>query len=75
MDENEKNRLSRTSMFFITGFSSLFFSLVIKMLDGSHSRILLLIGAISFFSGLLNGAMEIVICRNERKKKNNRLVS
>lgn len=75
MDENEKNRLSRTSMFFITGSSSLLFSLVIKMLDGSYSRILLGVAAIAFISGLINGAIDFVLRNIEKRKKDNGLAS
>ena len=75
MDENEKNRLSRTSMFFITAFSSLLFSLVIKMLDGSYPRILISVAAIAFISGLLNGAIDLVLSRIGKRKKDNGLAS
>lgn len=70
MDEKEMMGFSWTGMFLVTGFSSFGFSQVLKVLDGSHSRILLIIGAISFFLGLLNwGFKKILQQYNLRKRK------
>ena len=39
------------------------------MLDGSHSRLLVLIGVIAFFLGLLNWAGKMVLDQSGKKEK------
>ena len=69
MDEKEMMELSRTSMFFVTSFSAFLFTIIIKVLDGSHSRLLVLIGVIAFFLGLLNWAGKMVMDQSGKKEK------
>jgi hypothetical protein len=54
MQEKEMMRFSWTGFFLVTGCSSFIFSAVMKILDGAHSRFLVLTGFVTVSLGLLN---------------------
>lgn len=77
MDENEMTEVSRTGFLLVTGCSSFGFSFIINILDGSHSRFLLQVGAITLSLGLLNWAVTMMIrqLQHDRKKEKKTFVS
>ena len=82
MDEQEKQekneqemlKFSWTGLLLVTGCSSLIFSYVVKILDGNHSRFLLLTGSAAVFLGILcwivNAMISQVAAERKRKKSN-----
>ncbi|MEO5947495.1 MAG: hypothetical protein ABIP79_11815 [Chitinophagaceae bacterium] len=68
MDE-EKNSLSLGGMLLISGASFIIFSYIIKILEGNHSKLLLLASAVTFSAGLLHGIIKILSSYINKKKK------
>ncbi len=66
--EKEMMRFSWTGFFLVTGSCSFFFSIIMNILDGSHSRFLLLIGSVTVSLGLLNWVLNQ--SQSGRKRKN-----
>ncbi|MBL7746872.1 MAG: hypothetical protein JNM19_05555 [Chitinophagaceae bacterium] len=54
MDEKELFGFSWSGLFLVTAVSSILFSFVLKLLDGSHSPLLIKIGVVSAILGLIN---------------------
>jgi hypothetical protein len=67
IQEKEMMKFSWTGLFLVTGFSSFIFSAVMKVLDGDHSRFLVLIGVAGVSLGLLNWVLNQT---GTRKRKN-----
>ncbi len=70
MEDKEMKDFSWLTLFFVTGISSLLFSLVLKFLDGNHSTLLLWIGALALVIGLL-GWLGAVFSKPPARKKRN----
>ena len=68
MDEKEMMEFSWTALFFVTGVSSFIFNAILKILDGSHSHLLLMTGYITLFLGVANWGVKKLIQHYNRKK-------
>ncbi len=74
MEEKELNEFSWSTLFLVTGVSLILFSFILKLLDGSHSRLMLLCGSVSL--GLFALACVFSILRKpDLPRKNNKLAS
>lgn len=69
MDEKEMMNFSWTGRFLVTGFSCFLFSMMLKILDGDHSRFLVLTGTVTLILGLLNWAGRIMSTAASPKKE------
>ena len=69
MQEKEMMKFSWTGFFLVTGSSCFIFSTVLKVLDGNHSKWMIMIGAISFSLGLLNWVMNHLQPVRKRKEE------
>lgn len=69
MDEKEMMNFSWTGRFLVTGISCFLFSMMLKILDGDHSRFLVLTGAVTLTLGLLNWAGRIMSTAASPKKE------
>ncbi len=75
MDEKEMNEFSWSGLFIVTGFCSFLFSGIIKLLDGSFSNVLLVVGSIATFLTILNGAGRMISKQINMKRKSDRFTS
>ena len=70
MEDRGSNEFSWQTLFFVTGISFVLFSLVLKILDGTHSVPMLWISAVSLSLGTVTWVIDIVYKTTSRKKEN-----
>jgi hypothetical protein len=68
---DDQLNFSWTMMFLVSGFSSFLFSFLTKILEGSHSRLLLVIGIVAMGAGICSWILKslIQLTANYKKKK------
>jgi hypothetical protein len=69
MEDRDYNEFSWHTLFFVTGFSFILFNLAIKVLDGSHSALLLWIGTVSLSLGAITWLIKLALKPPPRKKR------
>jgi len=70
--EDEKEKFSWSGLFIITACCSFLFNIAIKLLDGSFSDMLFIIGGIAAFLGVVNWLIITVTAYRQATKRKRR---